>query len=152
MDFQTLITIIFALFAIAEVAQVWLLRSAVMQIKERMDSLVPDGKRAGTVLAETAIDFMKMISENKEGEAQVVGGFVRGCAQAAFDEVKGSIPVLGAASNMDENLERIAKRNPWAGLILSGMQVAGPLLQAQMQQKGGVNVPTAKTKGVAGYG
>ena len=153
MDFQTTITVIFAAFAIAEVLQVWLLRSAVVKIKERMDDLAPADKRMGTILAETAIDFMRMLNENKNGEAQVVGGFILGASLAAFDEVKGKIPMIGGGAQRDESLEKLAKRNPWVGIALGAVNTFGPVLQAKMNEKGGGNVPGKPSgRGNVGYG
>jgi len=134
--------------------QVFIMNLTLRNIKAKLELVVPDGKPAAAILSDTIFEFMRAINDNKNGEAQAVGGFIRGAAVAAFEEIKPKIPLLGGGAAIDDNLERIAKKNPWAGLILTGIQMAAPAIQQmqQQQQKGGVNNAPRPGKGGVGYG
>ena len=152
MDFATIITIIFALFAIAEVLQVWLLRSAVVSIKTRMDEVLPADSRPGAIIAEAAFDFIDQINTDPQ-KAAIVGTFISNAGEVAFAKVKSQIPLLGGGDS-SALIEKIGKRNPLAALAIEALQVAAPMIQQKLQeqQKGGGNVPPKQSKGGIGYG
>jgi len=137
---------------IFEGLQVFIMNLTLRNIKAKLELVVPDGKPAAVILSDTVFEFMRAINENKHGEAQAVGGFIRGAALAAFEEVKGKIPMLGGGAQMDESLEKLAKKNPWVGIALGAAQTFGPIIQAKMNEKPGVNNAPRPGKGGVGYG
>ena len=150
MDTGQWLAVIMAAFCIAEVLQVFLLRQAVMQIKQRMDTLVPADKRIGSVLAESAIDFIRIVSENKNGEAEVLVNFTKVLAVEAFDGVKQKIPLLAGPSQMDESMEKLARKNPWVGLALGMAQTFGPIIAEKVQQQQAIQPQGVKKPGTGG--
>lgn len=136
--------------AVFEGLQLSILSYQAWLIRRRLDTLVPPEATPGAILADAVVQFMKCVQENKNGEAQVVGGFIRGAAVAAFEEVKGKIPILGGGTEvLDKNLEKLSRQNPWAGLLFGFAQAAAPYIaqKVQEQQKGGVNVANRTRKG-----
>lgn len=112
--------------------EIYVLYHAVKSIRMRMDAVLPEDTKAGDILAQGVISLMRRIQENPE-DAKVVGGFVRGCAIAAWDEVSTKIPGIGPATQTNEALEKLAAKNPWVGMGLGLMQTFGPMVAQQIQ-------------------
>ena len=108
----------------------------VYAIRKWLVDLIKPGERPAQMIAEAAVDFMKLIQENKNGEAEVLFGFVATSARVAWANIKKDIPMLGGGGGIDTNemLERVAKKSPVGGLILAGLQVAAPIIQAKMAE------------------
>lgn len=126
--------------AVFEGLQLSILSYQAWLIRRRLDTLVPPDATPGAILADAVVQFMRCVQENKNGEAQIVGGFIRGAATAGFEEIKGKIPMLGGGTDqLDKNLERLSRQNPWAGLLFGFAQAASPYIikTVQEQQKGG---------------
>ena len=122
------LALLMAALVIFEALQVLIMNLTLRSIKAKMELIIPEGKSAEAILSDTVYKFMEDLQTDPK-KAQIVGGFIRGAAVAGFEEIRGKIPMLGGAQQIDENLERIAKKNPWAGLILTGIQIAAPQLQ-----------------------
>lgn len=127
------ITVVFALFAIFEGLQVFMMLRAVKAIQQRMDAVLPEDTKAGDILAAGVISLMARI-QNNPGDAQVVGGFIRGAAIAAWDEVSKKIPMLGGPQQTNAALEKLANKNPWVGVAMGLAQTFGPVLAEKMQE------------------
>lgn len=141
--------------AVFEGLQLSILSYQAWLIRRRLDTLVPPDATPGAILADAVVQFMKCVQENKNGEAQIVGGFIRGAAVAGFEEIKGKIPLLnaGGTEQIDKNLERLSRQNPWAGLLFGFAQAAAPYIADSVSkaQKGGGERANRPNKGTGGW-
>lgn len=130
-----------AFLAIFEFMQVYAIRKWLV-------NLIPQGAKPGDIMADGALALMERINTDPKA-ATIVGGFVRGAALAAWDEVKGHIPGLGGPVETSEALEKLAKKNPWFGLGLGIVQTLGPMVAQQMQPSA-PGTPQARKPGSGG--
>lgn len=117
-----------------EAAQVFLLNRAVSTIKNRVDTLVPEGKKGGDLLAEAAIEFMGLIGKDgPDGDRAraVVGTFIRSASVAAVDTALERMPaakaILSNATGGASIGEVLPKKYRWMGQIID---LVGPQLAA----------------------
>jgi len=155
-DFQLTITIIFAAFAVAEVLQVFMLRAAVIQIRDKVDNLLPEGITPGQIIAGAFNDYLKAVGENKNHEAEILYGFIQQSATVAWDGVKAKIPMLGGGGDIvsGDLMEKIAKKNPLAALAIQLLSTAAPAIQQKIteSQAAAAAKPQARGGRNIGYG
>lgn len=127
--------------AVFEGVQLAILSWQALQIRRKMAAILPEGLTAGQAIAEAVFVFMEEIQKDPK-KAEVVGGFIRGSAEAAWDQVSKKVPMLQGAGAASVQLDRIASKNPWMGFGLGLAQGFAPMAQEALAnrsqaQKGG---------------
>lgn len=147
MEIGDTLPVIFGLFAIFEGLQVYMMLRAVKAIRDRMDAVLPENTKAGDIMAQGVISLMARIQQNPE-DAKVVGGFIRGAAIAAWDEVSAKIPMLAGPQQTSAALDKLANKNPWVGIAVGLAQTFGPMVAEKVQQ--GAQPGQTRPKGTGG--
>lgn len=148
MDWTWLVAAAVAVVAVAEMIQVIILNYSVSKINKKLALIIPEGKSADQILSDTVYTFMAEL-QSEPKKAEIIGGFIRGSAEAAYDQVAKKIPMLRGAEVANAQMEKLASKNPWVGLGLGVAQALAPMAKEAMEnRKGGGNTTGSGSKGV----
>lgn len=138
--------------SISQTIEMFILIAVVKKINAKVNSLAPDGKSAGRMIAEAAVEFMTMLQEQSpDGERTrtAVGTFVRSLAITAFDAVGDKVPALKGMAGGGSISDVLPKRYAWIGGLVD---LAGPLIGDAVQRNASKTPGSAKKGGVNAIG